>query len=134
VLEKWTIWKPIEIPKGNYEVTNIMQNDKGTLIKLNDGVNKIDVLFEGFVVALRVCDEGSRIKTVMEVQQSQSDRFYFSEWPLYMVENSMFGKWLIDESCGIYADGELEHISIVTANEVIDILTTYQPVISLTKD
>ncbi|MDH6366684.1 MULTISPECIES: hypothetical protein [unclassified Breznakia] len=126
-MEKWIKWSPVSIEKGSYVVDELVQNTKHTKIVLRKEEMLVEILFNGIVLGLRNVDEGQRINTIMANQKLQNDRYYFSDWPFYKVENSSFASWLEKESCGIYTVDEIIHIVIVTIDDVIDILTTYEP-------
>ena len=74
-------------------------------------------------------DEGRRIKTYQESEGLQTYRENFNGNPIYIVENSLFNKWMIEESAGIYTDST--HYAIVTMNDIVDVLSYQEPIINV---
>ena len=130
-MEEWRKWEVENVPKGEYEIMKIVQDIDGTRIEMEDDVNTIQVIY-GFVLGIRIFDEGTRLKTIMETQHKHSDRGFFVNWPFYKVEDSELKKWIVEESYKIYEHHECMHIAIVTPNDVVDILSTYEPTIIVT--
>lgn len=129
--ENWVIWNPLNLPKGNYVVTEFLQNTDGTKITLSDESNNISILFDGITPLIRTSIEGIRMRTWGEVQQKYNNKYFFRNWFFYKVENSKLAKWAEEESCGFYVSEKLLHFCIVTGEDVIDILSTFEPDISI---
>ena len=122
--EQWKEYIPNTIPKGNYEVISVTQDSKGTIIVVQSDYHNITISFE-FADALRICDEGRRIKTYNEAEGIQLYRKDFYGTPLYQVINSRFYDWLVQESAGFYT--EFNHYAIVTLNDIVDIISSSPP-------
>lgn len=127
--ENWIQWKPTNIPEGEFIVTDYIQNKDGTKFVLDDGNIIVEILFDGITPIVRSSVEGIRMRTWGEVQQKYNDKFFFRNWFLYKVENSKLSKWAEEESCGFYVSEQLTHYCIVTSEEIIDILSTFEPAI-----
>lgn len=89
---------------------------------------KVIIVFE-FADAIRVCDEGRRIKTYNECEGIQNYRKDFFGYPIYIVFNSSFNQWIVEESVGIYTN--LSRYSIVTQNDLIDVISAKPPEIKV---
>lgn len=126
--EKWIEYKESDTPKGIYEVTEVLQNAEGTKIQLESDTYRVIIIFE-FADAIRICDEGRRIKTYNECEGIQNYRKDFFGNPIYRVYNSTFNQWIIEESVGIYTN--LSHYSIVTQNDLIDVISAQPPEIKV---
>ncbi|MBO0466622.1 hypothetical protein JZO73_03640 [Enterococcus plantarum] len=124
MLERWYEYDDSNIPIDTYEVSEIVQNLEGTIIKLVGKENNIDVIF-GFVDSLRITDEGRRIRTYNEVAGIQKYRENFVGNPIYKVEQSKYVEWIEKESGGFC--GDVEHYVIITENDLIDIISTFPP-------
>lgn len=124
MLERWYEYDDSNIPIDTYEVSEIVQNSEGTIIKLVGKENNIDVIF-GFVDSLRITDEGRRIRTYNEVAGIQKYRENFVGNPIYKVEQSKYVEWIEKESAGFC--GDVEHYVIITENDLIDIISTFPP-------
>ena len=120
------------IPNGRYEISEIVQNIKGVLIDLDDEINRVSIFFENTVLALRVCDEGDRLRTIQGVLANKGDSFFVG-WPIYIVKNSEFSKWFENETFEIRKQESFKHFAIVTPNDVVDILSNHEPKIQVSK-
>ncbi len=125
--ENWIKWNPAKIPEGEFIVTDFVQNQDGTKFVLNDGNSIVEILFDGIPPIIRISVEGIRMRTWGEIQQKYNDKFFFRNWFLYKVENSKLSKWAEEESCGFYVSEQLTNYCIVTSEEIIDILSTFEP-------
>lgn len=127
--ENWIKWNPDKIPEGEFIVIDYIQNKDGTKFVLDDGNSIVEILFDGITPIVRSSVEGIRMRTWGEVQKKYNNKFFFRNWFLYKVENSRLSKWAEEESCGFYISEQLTHYCIVTSEEVIDILSTFEPTI-----
>ena len=127
--ENWLKWNPANIPEGEFIVIDYIQNKDGTKFILNDENSVVEILFDGITPIVRSSVEGIRMRTWGEVQQKYNDKFFFRKWFLYKVENSKLSKWAEEESCGFYVSDQLTHYCIVTSEEIIDILSPFEPII-----
>ena len=125
--EKWLRWNPTDIPEGEYIVTSVIQDAEGTKIILEDDKNIVMVFFDGITPLVRTSIEGIRIRTWGAVQKIYNDKSFFRNWFLYQVENSQLSNWVSEESCGVYDSSELLHYCIVTGEDLIDVISTFEP-------
>ncbi len=125
--ENWIKWNPLNLPEGDYVVTKFLQNIDGTEITLSDESNNISIVFDGITPLVRTSIEGIRMRTWGEVQQKYDNKYFFRNWFLYKVENSKLAKWAEEESCGFYKSEKLLHFCIVTNEDIIDVLSTFEP-------
>ncbi len=125
--EEWVKWNPTEVPNGKYIVTKFIQDAEGVKLILDDEINLVEIFFDGVPVMMRSSDEGVRMRTWGEVQIKYQDKFFFRDWFLYIVNNSKLTSWVLEESCGFYDNSEIIHYCIVTQDDVIDILATFEP-------
>lgn len=82
MLEKWHEYNQTDVPIDTYEVSEVIQNSEGTVIKLMGEKNNMDITF-GFVDSLRITDEGRRIRTYNKNESIQKYRENFIGNPLY---------------------------------------------------
>ena len=129
--EKWIKHNSVDIPKGSYFVTDFSQNADGVRIILDDEKNIVEIYFNGVPSITRISVEGIRMRTCREVLKKYDDEYFFRNCFLFMIENSDLSKWAAEESCGFYEAEKLKHYCIVTMEEVIDILATFEPKISV---
>jgi hypothetical protein len=128
--EKWIEYISEKIPIGKYELLKVTQDIDGTVVMLESKENFLIIKFD-FVDALRICDEGRRIRTYNDAEGIQVYRKDFCGTPLYQVHNSQFYEWLVEESVGFYDD--FKHYAIITLNDIVDILTSSTPFIEVKK-
>lgn len=129
--ENWVKWNPINIPEGEFIITDYIQNKNGTKFILDNGNSVVIILFDGIIPIVRSSMEGIRMRTWGDVQQKYDDKFFFRKWFLYKVENSELAKWVEEESCGFYLSHQLTHYCIVTSEEIVDILSSFEPKIAV---
>ena len=129
--EDWIKPEKYRLPKGKFLVTSLVQDALGTKINLGNEEFVVEIFFDGIPVLLRSTVEGLRIHTWEDVQLKYEDRFYFRENFFYEVKNSKLVKWCVEESYGCFGDSELRHYCIVTSEEFIDIVSTFEPMIKV---
>lgn len=130
--EEWIKIIRNDIPDGEYIVTNFVQNINGTKIMLDDGEHIVDIFFDGIPVLSRNTIEGIRMRTWGNVQLKYNDKFIFRKSFFFEVKNSELIKWCVQESCEFYENNQLKHYCIVTSEEMIDIVSTFEPIIKVT--
>jgi len=133
MLEKWVKWNPIDIPKGDYIVTDFAQNSEGVKIILDNEKDAIQIFFDGVPSIIRIAVEGIRMRTCREALDRYQDDLFFRNHFLFTIENSQLSKWVEEESCGFTEAENLMHYCIVTAAEVIDIIATFEPEVTVSK-
>lgn len=127
--ENWLKIYQDSAPGGQYIVTSFLQDTEGVKIVLDDERYVVEVIFDGVPLLIRSSPEGLRMRTWGEVQLRYQDKFFFRNWFFYKVESSELLEWAMEESCGFYSEVRLTHYCIVTSEEVIDILASFEPLI-----
>ncbi|MCM1259108.1 MAG: hypothetical protein NC307_14830 [Roseburia sp.] len=130
-VEEWIKIKKYGVPDGEFMITSFVQDIEGVKIVLEDDKCIVKILFDGIPVLLRNTVEGLRMRTWGEVQSKYQDKNFFRYNFLYKVENSDLINWCVEESCGFYENNQLMHFCIVTSEEMIDIISTFEPVIEV---
>lgn len=120
-----------DIPDGEFIVTSFVQNYDGTRIILNNDEHIVDLFFDGIPVLLRSAIEEIRMRTWGSVQSKYNDRYIFRKSFFFEVRNSELVKWCVEEGCGFYEEHQLKHYCIVTSEEMIDIVSTFEPEIKV---
>ncbi|MCL2425182.1 MAG: hypothetical protein FWD05_02480 [Oscillospiraceae bacterium] len=129
--EEWVKLSPTNVPKGEYVVTELIQNVSGLKIILEGNKNIVEIFFDGIPRLLRDSDEGLRMRTWGEVQLKYNDTSFFRDCFFYEVKNSNLSKWIEEESGTFIRANELTHYCIVTSAELVDIVTTFEPTITM---
>ncbi len=73
-----------------------------------------------------VADEGSLIKT-WEFLNDHYGVDYYDRWPFFKVKGSEYLNWFIKQSSGIYDPEEVEHYVFKTPNDIVEVLSTFEP-------
>lgn len=131
--EEWIKIEKSDIPEGEYIVTNFVQDLAGTKILLDDGEHSIGIFFDGIPVLVRNTIEGCRMRTWGNVQLKYNDKSFFRKSFFFEVKKSDLVKWCIRESCGFYEEHQLRHYCIITSEELIDIISTFEPILRILK-
>lgn len=131
MIETWTKWEPKNLPSKIY-LKKLIDDKNGLTLEFNDelGTTIISVEFENQVVSYRNSDEGKRLKT-LEFLNEKYGKIFYSEWSFFKVANSLYLKWLNDETYDIYADYNINHYVFLTGNDIIDVLSSYPPKIKI---
>lgn len=127
--EEWVKLKQYNIPEGQFIVNNFTQDLEGTKIVLDDEKNTVEVFFDGIPVLVRSAVANIRMRTWSEVQLKYHDKLMFRNTFFFEVKNSKLVQWSNEEGCGFYEENQLRHYCIVTSEEVIDVLATFEPVV-----
>ena len=131
--EEWIEIIRSDIPEGKYIVTKFVQDLDGTKILLNNGEHNIEVFFDGIPVLVRNTIEGLRMRTWGNVQLKYNDKSIFRNSFFFEVKKSDLVKWCVRESCGFYEEHQLKHYCIITSEELIDIIASFEPILRILK-
>lgn len=131
--EEWIKIIRSDIPEGKYIVTRFVQDLDGTKILLDNGEHNIEVFFDGIPVLVRNTIEGLRMRTWGNVQLKYNDKSIFRNSFFFEVKKSDLVKWCVRESCGFYEEHQLKHYCIITSEELIDIIASFEPILRILK-
>lgn len=125
--ESWILYNPLNIENCRAFSAEIIRSEENIIFKVECENKFVNLIFDCFVPVYLYSYEGMRMAAYLPVQEKNNDRYYFTKWFLYKIENSDFLKWAAAESFGLYKNLELKHFCIVTENEVVDILSASEP-------
>ena len=125
--EEWIRLMDDKIPEGEYAVASLIQDSSGVRVLPDSGGHKVRIIFDGFPLLVQSSEEGLRMRTWGNVQRKYKDRFIFRKAVLFEVKNSSLVKWCVQESCGFYQEQKLRHYCIAASDELIDIVSTFEP-------
>ena len=131
LVEEWINIEEYGIPEGEFIVTTFAQDCEGVKIILKDERYVIKIFFDGIPVLLRNTVEGIRMRTWGEAQLKYHNPYFFRKKFFFEIEHSQLIKWCVEESCGFYEGSELKHYCIVTSEEMIDIVSTFKPLVEI---
>lgn len=129
--EDWIALKQYNIPEGKFIVTSFVQDLEGTKLVLDDEMVTVEVFFDGIPVLVRNAVENVRMRTWSEVQLKYQNKSIFKSTFFFEVKNSKLTEWAVEESCGFYDVDQIRHYCIVTCEEVIDVLATFEPIVKV---
>lgn len=131
-MQKWKKWEPVQGIPGTLYAESLYDSKDGFVIRFRDETKskKIIVTFEGVIFSYRWADEGSLLKTLSFLTQNYGVDFY-AHWTCFKVENSDYIKWFLDESSGRYDKNEVKHFVFQTPDDVIEVLSSYDPKIEI---
>lgn len=133
--EQWIRWEPIGGLAGKYSVDTMNLGEQGLIIglsSLSNNTKKIEIKFEYTIDAYRYTNDSFSFKIAGDLTEKYGREFY-GDWSFFKVTNSEYVKW-ISEKSHTYADEfTFEHFSIVGSDEIIDILSRYEPIVEFIK-
>lgn len=112
---------------ANYITVSENEGDVSFLVDRDE--KNVVVKFEGITPFYSYSEQSARSMTFAFVQQQNNDRSYFKNDLIYVVENSVLSKLFEIETYGFYSDIQLKHYCIVTDQDVVDVLSTSEPLI-----
>ena len=128
--EVYKEWSLLPEVSGKVLIDKLEDSEEGLTISLRFPSystlhgQKVQLLFDSYV-AYRNMDESYRARTF--------DVAGGFKGSLYLVEGSSWLKWLHKESLGIYQDDLINHYSIITEADCIDVLSEYKPAVNWIK-
>lgn len=131
--EQWVRWEPIQNLAQRYSIESISDTLDGFKIVLfeeNAEQNKLQIFFDNSVDAYRSTYESFRQKIINDLHEKYGQSFYVN-WSFFKINNSSYVQWLSEESYGITDMIGVMHFSIVTKEEIVDIIACYQPDVKL---
>ena len=129
---KWSQWKPTPDIPGKMYTEKLIETYDGleiTLKALDDSCG-IKIIFDNSVISYQITDERNRQRTLDFLEETYGTVFY-AKWTLFEVQDSSLLKWVREES---YINDEyinphfqLKQFTLLTTDEFIDIITSYDP-------
>lgn len=131
--ELWTRWDLGNLSvQGNYYVSTFRYEDDGfkVILEQENTDQIIEILFPYEVSAVRITDEGLRLKLYNDLSVKYGDDFYI-KWAFFKVAQSDYLKWLAIQSHAISSYCEVEHFVIKGLDCMIDVITRRHPEIKV---
>ena len=102
------------------------------LLKSEEQNIALKFLFDGEVLSFCCSDEGRRLKTINEIDKKYGTEFYKNQ-NYFIIENSRYVNKFNKETYNIYNNFKILHYVFLLSDDVIDILSTYPPRVSIIK-
>ncbi len=129
-MEKWKKVFPDLIPQDNYEVLLKNGEEHGLVIKLLSKDYMVELNF-GMVSAIRMIDEGIILNDYFDKKISnEHEKEKFSNI-IYEIFNGEFDDFIKKTGGDLYDYCKLRHFVIISLNFVIEIITAYEPAITI---
>lgn len=131
--EKWTIWNAISNPSEQYHLEACSTTaDYGLAIIIrDDSDNKLAITLPGYICSYRITNESFALETLAFLDNSYGKEFY-TQNAFFTIENSEYLEWMKTQVDPIaFEYYKFKHYCIFTPQEKIDIISNYEPQISL---
>ncbi len=127
--EMWKRWKDdLNLPQ-KLVLESLTDNMEGISLKFsdeNDENTEIEITFTEHALSYRNRDEGEFLRKFKYLGDEYGDEFY-TKWSLFEVDSSHYVQWFNEESLGIHQDENIRHFVFITMNDVVEVLSTYEP-------
>lgn len=127
--EHWTLWQPIGNASRHYYLESCSTtNEQGLeIILTDDSDNKVSIKLPGYICSYRIANESFVMDTLVFLENTYGKDFYVQN-TFFIVENSEYLKWIKKQVDPIaYEAYKFKHYCIFTSNEIIDIISNYEP-------
>ena len=111
-------------PIDEYELDEIVQNEKGLTIKFNGLSHIIIVEYEYKWIWFSSSDESDRWRTT---DGYFPDKVHKKNELFFVLQESKLKKWIMNEKYGTWNEDELEHHMFVTVNDIIEVISLARP-------
>lgn len=122
-------WNTISYPTGTYELEKILYDRDGTKIELANNNCIVTIHFPKPIEFLRTSDEGNRIRTTHDILAEYGETI-FREHAIFKILNSELSAWLENETFTILNQENFTHFLIATNNDITEIVSFNEPLIS----
>lgn len=134
MIEKWTRWEPLPNLASKYDVNAINFGKKGlkiTLAEKEQDHKTVIISFKDPIVSYTRTDESFTSGLAYNLSMMYGDVFY-AKWTFFKIINSNYTKRSLEKSKKlIYDSSHLIHFSLLTCDDVIDIIADYEPEVTL---
>lgn len=131
---EWIIWEPIKDFTGTIYLNSFIDDNSGIALTFeveNEDYEKINIIYENWVISYRNTDEGDMLSTISYVRDKYGNDF-IQKYSFFKVKNSSYVKWYKSNSCNPW--DEVEHHVYITPNDIIEILSTYSPKVEILQE
>lgn len=132
--EQWTRWQPIPNLEAAYNIKEINFNKKCLNIILTESKQdhkSVEISFKKPIVAYTTTDESFILSLLCNLSKVYGDDFY-GKWTFFKVTDSHYiQRILATLPHTIPNSSMLMHFVLMTGNEMIDIISDYDPEVSM---
>jgi len=113
----FAIWQDIAA-NHRFELNSLLDAEGKIRLELIDDMNRKFTIVSETCLSYRRIDEGDALVGIDDLVASAGTAKVF-----YRVEESEFLEWFHSQSDGIYKNRDIQHFSICTSNDIIDLIT-----------
>lgn len=127
--EKWIHWQPIPKNSKQYHLESYSTNYENGLqfIIIDDNHKKISITLSGYICSYRITNESFFMETLIFLKTNYGENYYINN-KFFIIENSEYLEWIKKQVDPIaYEVYKFKHYCIFTSNEIIDIISNYEP-------
>lgn len=126
-------WIPNEnIMSGFYELKYIKDNFDSLCICLEKEDQVLVLNWDGVVESYCRSTEEGRFAFIADEWQKIQKRF--QNWTFFLMRESDYREWFYSEYGEFAEEDEFTHYMIVTSNFVIDIISSFEPVVTISEN
>ena len=126
--EKWEVWEPVQAVGDDYAILDVRDTNNGFILDLlnrSDNKKSLRIRYSA-VWAYRSTYESFRQKTTHEVCQKYGSDFFAGK-TFFKIKDSMYLKWLSEESYEITDDLSITHFVFFDSEEIVDVISGSEP-------
>lgn len=130
--EQWKPWDIDDRILKKYYIVALVDDTESFKISLVESENsdqKVEVVFDGYVVSYCCSDESFRQKTLDRLDIEYGEDFY-ANTTFFWIDNSEYLRRMQEEAYGLIMN-EMRHFCIMAEDSFVDIITTYEPEIHI---
>jgi hypothetical protein len=125
-------WEPLSglISKYNIDFTEYTINSTFKILlgeAYSQGRN-VSVIFKDGIYAHRDTDESFRLSPIQMLRDCGEIKSRI-RWTFFKVKNSLYIKWLLEESNSAADSSQLMHFLFAGENSILDVVATYEPIV-----
>jgi hypothetical protein len=127
--EQWKQWKPVQGLANKYYIDAVLDEHKGLIIwfsELYSREKKVCLTFKGSVQAYRLTDESYEL-ALHDILGAKYGSAFYGKWTFFTIENSLYMKWLSEQSGGSREIYMCTHFSYLASNVVLDVIAHADP-------
>jgi hypothetical protein len=128
------VWEPLSglIDRYNVDFTEYTINSTFKIL-LGEAYSygkKISVTFKDGIYAHRDTERGLRMgHSPIEMSNDNDELESNGEWAFFKVNNSLYIKWLLEESGTKVDSSPLLHFLFACENSILDVVATHEPIV-----
>ncbi len=129
-MEKWIIYKENEFNDEVYDI-NLNFSEENGLVVVFKSIQKEYNFHFGFINAFRVLDESVVLKEIYKKESIEMFKKTKYRDIIYQVFDGEFSKEIVEMACGAVEKDRQKHYVIMTENYCIDIVSDWEPDITV---